>query len=39
MCTMSETVEMTTNIITEIGSSRMPMSICKPAVKGNHTKL
>ena len=39
MCTMSETVEITTSIITEIGSSKIPMSICRPAAKGSHTKL
>ena len=40
MCTMSDTVEMTMSIITEIGSSWMPMSKWRPSLKkGNHVKL
>ena len=39
MCTISDTVEMTMSIITEIGSSRMPMSMCRLVVKGSHSKF
>ncbi len=34
---MSETVEITTSIITEIGSSRMPRSMCSVAEIGSQT--
>ncbi len=37
MCTISDTVEITTSIITEIGSSRMPRSICSVRLIGSHT--
>ena len=32
---MSETVEMTTSIITEMGSSRMPRSMCSVPLMGS----
>ena len=38
MCTMSDTVEMTINITTEMGSSKIPMSKCKLPY-GNQVKL
>ena len=37
MWTISETVEITTSIITEIGSSRMPRSMCNSPPMGSHT--
>ena len=37
MWTMNETVEMTTSIITEIGSSRIPRSICRFELNGSHS--
>ena len=39
MCTIKETVEITTSIMTEIGSRRMPKSIWSLSVKCNHSKL
>ena len=36
MCTMSDTVEMTTSIITDIGSSIMPMSMASVSLMGSH---
>ena len=35
---MSDTVEMTTSIITEMGSSRMPIPISSVSVSGSHVK-
>ena len=37
MCTMNDTVEITTSIMTEMGSSNTPMSMCSDSVKGSHT--
>ena len=39
MCTMSDTVEITTSIITEIGSSMIPMSMCSDSVNGSQLKF
>ena len=40
MCTMSDTVVMTINIITDMGSSMMPMLKLSPFTKkGSHVKL
>ena len=36
---MKDTVLMTISIITEIGSSRMPISMLRVDVKGNHVML
>ena len=36
---MNETVEMTTSIITDIGSSNMPRSIWRLPPKGSHSKF
>ena len=36
---MNDTVLMTINIITEIGSSKMPMSMLSLSVKGSQVKL
>lgn len=36
---MNETVLMAISIITEIGSSRIPISMLSDGVKGNHVKL
>ena len=37
MCTISETVEITTSIITEIGSSMNPRSMWRLPPNGSHT--